>query len=204
MANAERAVLPVTETASTISCDRARIRRQRRPGSSTTSIARGTTGSAGSTDRASSTSRSGGTSASATSRDFSPYRETFAGWEFTAGDFAAVRLDAGRLRLCRSALRRRVHAVRARWVLVGRSGAHGRMAGAASGPVVLVNQATPRIKSLYAALGYDAGDPRRPAPNQLHGRPHASKGSVRPSEPVTPRSREIAMRDHVSVRRTSQ
>jgi DNA adenine methylase len=87
--------------------------------------------------------------------DFSPYRETFAGWEFTAGDFAAVRLapadfvyadppyDVEFTQYARGGFS---------WVDQERTA--GWLAQH-PGPVVLVNQATPRIKSLYAALGYE-------------------------------------------------
>jgi DNA adenine methylase len=88
-------------------------------------------------------------------RDFSPYRETFAGWEFMAGDFAAIRLAPADF----------VYADPPYDVEFTQYAQGGfswvdqeRTAGWLAhhpGPVVLVNQATPRIKSLYAALGYD-------------------------------------------------
>ena len=42
------------------------------------------------------------------------------------------------------------------------------------GPVVLVNQATPRIEALYRKLGYEVQISRRTTPDQLHRRPHAA------------------------------
>ena len=89
-------------------------------------------------------------------RDFTPYREAFAGWTFTTGDMESVPLERGRLRLRRSALRRRVHALRARIVSRGRISSEPPLWLATHpGPVVLVNQATDRVEKLYRKLGFD-------------------------------------------------
>ena len=62
---------------------------------------------------------------------------------------------AGRLRLRRPAVRRRVPPVLAARLQLGRPGANGAVPCLAPGPVVLANQATPRILALYESLGYD-------------------------------------------------
>jgi DNA adenine methylase len=87
-------------------------------------------------------------------RDFLAYREQFAGWTFTTGDFEAVDLDADDF----------VYAdppydvdfttySSGGFTWEDQERAAVRLA-AHSGPVVLVNQATPRIEALYARLGY--------------------------------------------------
>jgi DNA adenine methylase len=88
-------------------------------------------------------------------RDFSAYRETFAGWAFTAGDFAAVPLapsdfvyadppyDVEFTHYATGGFTWVDQERTAEWLTAHR------------GPVVLVNQATPRVKKLYRALGYD-------------------------------------------------
>ncbi|HXW04459.1 MAG TPA: Dam family site-specific DNA-(adenine-N6)-methyltransferase [Vicinamibacterales bacterium] len=87
-------------------------------------------------------------------RDFSAYRETFAGWTFTASDFGAVALEPGDF----------VYADPpydvefTQYAQGGFSWADQQRTAAwlaeHPGPVVLVNQATPRVKDLYRALGY--------------------------------------------------
>ena len=88
-------------------------------------------------------------------RDFSPYRAAFAAWEFATGDFDSIELAANDFVYAdppydvefthysqegfswEDQVRTARHLVR-----------H-------SGPVVLVNQATPRIVELYGGLGYE-------------------------------------------------
>ncbi len=97
-------------------------------------------------------------------RDFSAYKTARAGWDFQAGDFARVRLNAGDFvyadppydvpftRYSRRAFSWSDQVRAARWL------------AAHDGPVVLVNQATPRILDLYRDLGFalrDLAAPRR-------------------------------------------
>jgi DNA adenine methylase len=87
-------------------------------------------------------------------RDFLAYRETFAGWTFTTGDFEAIALDADDF----------VYAdppydVDFTTYSTGGFTWDDQQRAAAwlathPGPVVLVNQATPRIEALYTGLGY--------------------------------------------------
>jgi DNA adenine methylase len=87
--------------------------------------------------------------------DFTPYREWFAAWEFTAGDFEAVRLepddfvyadppyDVEFRQYWKDGFDWREQVRLAEWL------------AAHTGPVVLSNQATDRILSLYRGLGFD-------------------------------------------------
>jgi DNA adenine methylase len=87
-------------------------------------------------------------------RDFCAYGETFARWTFTAGDFEGVGLEPGDFvyadppydveftQYAQGGFSWDDQERTARWL------AHH------TGPVVLVNQATPRIVSLYRSLGY--------------------------------------------------
>jgi DNA adenine methylase len=87
--------------------------------------------------------------------DFTPYRERFAAWEFTAGDFEAVRLepddfvyadppyDVEFRQYSKEGFDWRDQVRAAEWL------------AAHSGPVVLSNQATERIVELYGRLGYE-------------------------------------------------
>jgi DNA adenine methylase len=88
-------------------------------------------------------------------RDFTQYRETFAGWTFTQGDFASVPLTATDF----------VYAdppydvpftqyARGRFMWADQQRTAEWLAQH-PGPVVLVNQATERITDLYRALGYE-------------------------------------------------
>ncbi len=87
-------------------------------------------------------------------RDFSAYKRAFARWTFQAGDFAEVRLEAGDF----------VYAdppydVPFTQYLRGGFGWSDQVRAAEwlarhDGPVVLVNQATPRILDLYRAVGF--------------------------------------------------
>jgi len=86
--------------------------------------------------------------------DFTHYRATFAGWTFTAGDFEAVQLspsdfvyadppyDVEFTQYAQGGFSWPDQERTAAWL--------ARHAG----PVVLVNQATPRIVTLYRSLGY--------------------------------------------------
>jgi DNA adenine methylase len=88
-------------------------------------------------------------------RDFSEYRETLAAWTFTAGDFESVPLAPGDF----------VYADPpydvpfTQYARGGFSWADQQRAAEwlarHPGPVVLVNQATPRIRRLYASLGFE-------------------------------------------------
>jgi DNA adenine methylase len=88
-------------------------------------------------------------------RDFSAYRETFGSWTFTVGDFETVPLTPSDF----------VYADPpydvefTHYAAGGFSWADQERTATKlvqhPGPVVLVNQATPRIKSLYRALGYE-------------------------------------------------
>lgn len=88
-------------------------------------------------------------------RDFTAYREFFAGWTFTAGDFSAVPLHPSDF----------VYAdppydveftqyAQGGFSWADQERTAERLAQH-PGPVVLVNQATPRVKALYRALGYE-------------------------------------------------
>jgi DNA adenine methylase len=88
-------------------------------------------------------------------RDFSAYRTAFARWTFTATDFEAVPLQPGDFvyadppydveftRYAKEDFGWRDQERLARWLARHR------------GPVVLSNQATPRIVALYASLGFE-------------------------------------------------
>jgi len=88
-------------------------------------------------------------------RDFSAYRAAFARWTFTATDFAAVALRPGDFvyadppydveftRYAKEDFGWRDQERLVRWLAAHR------------GPVVLSNQATPRIVELYAGLGFE-------------------------------------------------
>ncbi|MFZ0887365.1 MAG: Dam family site-specific DNA-(adenine-N6)-methyltransferase [Candidatus Binataceae bacterium] len=87
-------------------------------------------------------------------RDFNTYRDVFAGWEFCCGDFEAIRLEPGDF----------VYAdppYDVEFTSYAKEGfAWEEQARAAAwlakhpGPVVLSNQATDRIVSLYEQLGF--------------------------------------------------
>jgi len=88
-------------------------------------------------------------------RDFESYRETFAGWTFTVGDFGAVPIassdfvyadppyDVEFTHYSQGGFSWDDQVRAAEWLAQH------------PGPVVLVNQATPRIKALYRSLGYE-------------------------------------------------
>ena len=88
-------------------------------------------------------------------RDFTAYAAALAGWQFSDGDFAAVRLrtddfiyadppyDVEFTQYSKESFGWPQQVRLAEWLAAHR------------GPVVLSNQATERIKGLYAGLGYD-------------------------------------------------
>jgi DNA adenine methylase len=87
-------------------------------------------------------------------RDFHAYRETFARWTFTARDFAAVPLAPGDFVYADPPYDVEFTAyARDGFSWVDQQRTAEWLAGHA-GPVVLVNEATPRIVALYRALGY--------------------------------------------------
>jgi DNA adenine methylase len=87
--------------------------------------------------------------------DFTPYREAFAGWKFKNGDFEDLRLgrtdfvyadppyDVEFTAYAKGGFSWEDQARAAKWL------------SRHKGPVILVNQATPRIEALYRKLGYD-------------------------------------------------
>jgi DNA adenine methylase len=87
-------------------------------------------------------------------RDFTPYRQAFAAWDFTTGDFESIRLetedfvyadppyDVEFTHYARGGFSWEDQVRTATWLTKHR------------GPVVLVNQATPRMTDLYRRLGY--------------------------------------------------
>jgi DNA adenine methylase len=91
----------------------------------------------------------------ASNDDFAAYRDAFANWEFTTGDVEAVPLDRGDFvyadppydvdftHYAKGGFSWEDQERTARWLAKHR------------GPVVLVNQATPRVEALYRSLGYD-------------------------------------------------
>ena len=90
-------------------------------------------------------------------RDFSPYREAFAGWTFTSGDVETLPLRPGDFvyadppydvqftQYAKSGFTWRDQQRTARWL------------SCHDGPVILVNQATERMERLYRSLGFDVG-----------------------------------------------
>jgi DNA adenine methylase len=88
-------------------------------------------------------------------RDFTAYREIFANWTFTTGDFEAVPLgrsdfvyadppyDVEFTAYAKGGFSWADQTRAAKWL------------ARHQGPVILVNQATPRIEDLYRSLGYD-------------------------------------------------
>ena len=95
-------------------------------------------------------------------RDFSAYRETLAGWTFTSGDVESLPLerddfvyadppyDVEFTQYARGGFTLRDQERTARWL------------ARHPGPVVLVNQATERMDTLYRALGYEVRFLRAP------------------------------------------
>jgi DNA adenine methylase len=88
-------------------------------------------------------------------RDFSSYRETFGRWTFSHGDFAALPLEASDFVYADPPYDVEfTHYAQGgfSWADQERT---AEWLARHSGPVVLVNQATSRIKRLYRALGYE-------------------------------------------------
>jgi DNA adenine methylase len=88
-------------------------------------------------------------------RDFPTYREALARWSFTAGDFGAVPLDREDFVYADPPYDVEFTAYareRFTWADQVRT---AETFAAHPGPVVLVNQATPRIVTLYQSLGYE-------------------------------------------------
>ena len=120
-------------------------------------------------------------------RDFSAYRPVFSRWEFSSLDFEALRLKPGDFvyadppydvpftQYARKHFSWDDQVRAAEWLARHK------------GPVVLSNQATPRVVALYRRLGYDLQFLAAPRRDQLHRRPHACTGSARDAEPVTVR-----------------
>jgi DNA adenine methylase len=89
--------------------------------------------------------------------DFHPYRPAFGGWHFSAGDFERLSLsprdfvyadppyDVPFTAYAKEGFTWRDQVRAAEWL------------AAHPGPVVLVNQATPRVCELYGRLGFDLG-----------------------------------------------
>lgn len=87
-------------------------------------------------------------------RDFSPYRAAFAAWDFAAGDFESIRLnetdfvyadppyDVEFTQYAQGGFSWDDQVRTATWL------------ARHPGPVILVNQATPRMADLYGSLGY--------------------------------------------------
>jgi DNA adenine methylase len=87
--------------------------------------------------------------------DFASYKETFGRWSFTAGDFGAVALAPGDFVYADPPYDVQfTHYSRGGFSWPDQVRAAETFAGHA-GPVVLVNQATPRICDLYRSLGYE-------------------------------------------------
>lgn len=87
-------------------------------------------------------------------RDFRPYRDALAGWTFTCGDAEAIRLDADDFVYADPPYDVEFTAYSAggfSWLDQERT---ATWLAAHPGPVVLVNQATPRIERLYRGLGF--------------------------------------------------
>ena len=130
-------------------------RSAKRARSSTTLTGPATTASAGSTDPASSTCRSASTRGSRYTRDFTPYREVFAGWTFTAGDMESVPLEPGDFIYADPPYDVEfTHYAKDRFTWADQERTAGWLA-AHPGPVVLVNQATERVGTLYRMLGFE-------------------------------------------------
>jgi DNA adenine methylase len=88
-------------------------------------------------------------------RDFSTYRKTFAGWTFTAGDFGAVPLAPADFVYADPPYDVEfTHYSQGGFSWADQIRTAESLAGH-PGPVVLVNQATPRIENLYRQHGYD-------------------------------------------------
>src|SRR5690606_19884433 len=90
---------------------------------------------------------------------------------------------ARRLRLRRSAVRRRVHGLFARRLHVGRPGAHGRLLEHASRTGGARQPGNAPHPTALPGTGLPPSVHRRPASNRLHRRPPRGAGSRRDTEP---------------------
>lgn len=95
-------------------------------------------------------------------RDFTPYAAVFAGWELTSRDFAAVPLDPDDFVYADPPYDVEFRAyARGGFSWADQERVAERFARH-PGPVVLVNQATPRVEALYRAAGYSVEFARAP------------------------------------------
>lgn len=85
---------------------------------------------------------------------FAPYRETFAGWTFTAGDVEDMTIEPGDFVYADPPYDVPFTAYSAGGFSWADQERTARLLARHPGPVVLVNQATGRIRELYASLGY--------------------------------------------------
>jgi DNA adenine methylase len=88
-------------------------------------------------------------------RDFRGYRDVFAGWTFTSGDFEDVRLEPGDFVYADPPYDVQFTAYSKEGFAWSDQVRTARWLARHEGPVVLANQATARIVSLYGDLGFD-------------------------------------------------
>lgn len=87
-------------------------------------------------------------------RDFARYRDVLAGWKFTSTDIEAVPLDRDDFVYADPPYDVEfTHYARGAFTWLDQERTAARLA-AHPGPVILVNQATPRVEKLYRTLGY--------------------------------------------------
>ena len=87
-------------------------------------------------------------------RDFARYRDVLAGWIFTSTDIEAVPLDRDDFVYADPPYDVEfTHYARGAFTWLDQERTAARLA-AHPGPVILVNQATPRVEKLYRTLGY--------------------------------------------------
>jgi DNA adenine methylase len=87
-------------------------------------------------------------------RDFEEYREVFAHWQFTAEDFERLRLDPNDFVYADPPYDVEFTAYAKNGFSWNDQVRTAEWLARHSGPVVLVNQATERIDTLYRTLGY--------------------------------------------------
>ena len=87
-------------------------------------------------------------------KSFPAFRDAFSDWEFTAGDIEAVRLRANDFVYADPPYDVEFTAYAQGGFSWADQERTARFLAEHSGPVVLVNQATPRIEALYRSLGY--------------------------------------------------
>ena len=87
-------------------------------------------------------------------RDFSSYKPVFSRWEFSSLDFEALCLDPGDF-VYADPPYSPVHPVRGKQFSWDDQVRAAEWLARHKGPVVLSNQATPRVVALYRRLGYD-------------------------------------------------